>query len=90
METFTVAATKLYQMRTFCKAVVEAAAGTPSSESHDQARVGVRKYVSCRTYEAFADALHCCLDHLTHDVRKVEKTIVQHCEWIFIFARLLS
>jgi hypothetical protein len=68
METFSVAATKLYRMRTFCKAVVQDAASAR------------RVYVSCRTYEAFADALHSCLDHLTQDVRKVEKTIVQHCE----------
>ena len=80
METFTVVATKLYHMRTFCKAVVQsaAAAATPTG-SHDQTRIGAR-YVSCRTYEAFADALHGCLEHLTQDVRKMEKTVVQHCE----------
>lgn len=68
-------ATKLYQMRQFCKDVVHTAA----CGSHDPTAKGMR-FVSCRTYEAFADALHCCLEELTEDVRKIERSVVEHCE----------
>ena len=77
METFSSAATELYQMRRFCDDVVQAAVAL-GVRSHDVAG-GVR-YTSCRSYEAFANALHCCLDCLTESVRRMERIAVEHCE----------
>ena len=80
MDTFSLVATKLYQMRTFCKSVMRQAAFGSHDLSAEQER-GVR-YVSCRTYEAFADSLLCCLEEMTEDVRGVEKAIVEHGGWV--------
>ena len=71
-------ATKLYQMRQFCKSVVQMAA-FGSNDSTTMQEGGV-KYVSCRTYEAFADSLLCCLEELSDDVRGVERAVVEHGE----------
>ena len=81
METFALVATKLYRMRRFCKAVVHMAAFGSHDPTKEEEDVGVA-HVSCHTYEAFANALQCCLEELMEEVRRVERTIVEHCEWL--------
>ena len=67
-------------MRSFCKAVVHSAAIVSHDVTREKEERGRVRYVSCRTYEAFADALRSCLKELTEKMRKMERTVIDHCE----------
>ena len=58
-------ATKLHQMRVFCRCVLKGGGG---------------RYMVCRTYEAFASGLHSCMDQVLGRVRDLEEQLVKKGE----------
>ena len=76
LEQFARVATMLYQLRSFCKntsnSLTNPQCSSPFGETEGFSR--------CQTYEAFANALHHCLEVLVTPLREIEKSIVERSE----------